>query len=161
MYGYNVSLRFVDKCWIKAKAQSRIDNREKHWQHWVHKTQDEDKSKQHNTICVWHHFSQTSTNNVIITWAFLQTTEGKNEPNIVIMRKMLNPLPSSFNLSSHNTYLVHISPRMVFSSVRFAQYVSRFVDHYPVVCSVFNDVRFIFNYICFVRDSCFISVICI
>ena len=45
MYGYNVSLRFVDKCWIKAKAQSRIDNREKHWQHWVHKTQDEDKSK--------------------------------------------------------------------------------------------------------------------
>ena len=30
-----------------------------HWQHWVHKIQDEDKqSKNHSTIFVGHHYAQ-------------------------------------------------------------------------------------------------------
>jgi hypothetical protein len=38
---------------------------QRHWQHWVHKTQEEnEQSKKHNTICVGHHFTQTNTNNV-------------------------------------------------------------------------------------------------
>ena len=39
---------------------------QRNWQHWAHKTQDEDKQskKQHNTICVGHHDTQTSINNV-------------------------------------------------------------------------------------------------
>ena len=42
-------------------------------------TQDEGKqNKNKNTICVWHHYAQTNTNNVNKTWAFLQTTEGKD-----------------------------------------------------------------------------------
>jgi hypothetical protein len=51
-------------------------------------TQDEDKQdKKQNTICVGHHYTQTNTNNVNKTWALLQTTGGKDEPNIVYMRK--------------------------------------------------------------------------
>jgi len=46
-------------------------------------TQDEEK---HNTICVGHHYMQTNTNNVIKAWAPLQTTEGKNKLNILILK---------------------------------------------------------------------------
>ena len=46
-------------------------------------TQDEDKKK-HKTICVGHHYTQTNTNNVNKTYALLQTTGGKDEPNIVL-----------------------------------------------------------------------------
>jgi hypothetical protein len=46
------------------------------------------KTKQkHNTICVGHHYVQTNRNNVNKTWAFLQTTRGKDEANIVFMQK--------------------------------------------------------------------------
>ena len=37
--------------------------------------------QKHNTICVGHHYAQTYTNNVNKTWALLQTTRGKDEPN--------------------------------------------------------------------------------
>jgi len=40
---------------------------QRNWQHWEHKTQDEDKqnkNKKHNTTCVGHHYTQTNTNNV-------------------------------------------------------------------------------------------------
>ena len=47
-------------------------------------TQDEEK---HNTKCVAHHHAQTNTNNVNKTWALIQTTEGKDEANILSMRK--------------------------------------------------------------------------
>jgi len=40
-------------------------------------------SKQkHNTICVCHNYTQTKTNNVNKIWTLLQTTGGKDEPNI-------------------------------------------------------------------------------
>ena len=35
--------------------------------------------RKHNTVCVGHHYSQASTNNVNKTWALLQTTGGKDE----------------------------------------------------------------------------------
>ena len=55
-----------------------------------HKTQDDDKqNKKHNTIGVGHHSTQANTNNINKTWAFLQTTGGKDETNIVCMRKSL------------------------------------------------------------------------
>ena len=39
------------------------------------------KTKQkHNTICVWHHYMQTNTNNVNKTWTLLQTTGCKDDP---------------------------------------------------------------------------------
>ena len=63
---------------------------QRNWQHWVHKTQDEDITKKtttHKTICVGHHYTQTNTNNVNKVCALLQTTGDKDEPNIVIMRK--------------------------------------------------------------------------
>jgi hypothetical protein len=56
-----------------------MDNSE-NWQHWVHRTQDEGK---HNRTCVEHHRTQTSTTNVNKTLVLLQTTGGKDEPNIV------------------------------------------------------------------------------
>ena len=52
----------------------------------IHKTQDEDKKKEKktHTICVGHYYAQTNTNNVNKTWALVQTTGGKDKPNIVI-----------------------------------------------------------------------------
>jgi len=38
-------------------------------------------------ICVGHHYAQTNINNVNKTYALLQTIGGKDEPNIVFMRK--------------------------------------------------------------------------
>jgi len=43
--------------------------------------------EKHNTICGGHYYAQTNTNNINWTWALLQTTGGKDEPNIVIMCK--------------------------------------------------------------------------
>jgi hypothetical protein len=44
--------------------------------------QDEQKTKQ-NTICIGHHYTQTNTNNINKALAILQTTSGKDKPNIV------------------------------------------------------------------------------
>jgi hypothetical protein len=41
------------------------------------------RKQKHNTICVGHHYAQTNTTNVNKTCTLLQTTEGKDEPNIV------------------------------------------------------------------------------
>ena len=38
--------------------------------------------KKQNTICVGHHYAQAYTNNLSKTWALLQTTGGKDKPNI-------------------------------------------------------------------------------
>ena len=43
--------------------------------------------QKHNTICVGHHYTQANTNNVNKTGALLQPNEGKEERNIVCMRK--------------------------------------------------------------------------
>ena len=44
--------------------------------------------QKHNTICIGHHYlGKKATNNVNKTWALLQTTGVKDEPNIVFMRK--------------------------------------------------------------------------
>ena len=75
----------------------------------MHKTQDENKRNEtqqnmcwtpaytrhkaktnktkHNTICVEHHYKQANTNNVDKTRVLLQTTGGKDDPNIGYMRK--------------------------------------------------------------------------
>ena len=45
-------------------------------------TQDEGKQNKKT-----HHYMQTNTNNVNKIWAHLQTTGGRDEPNIVFMRK--------------------------------------------------------------------------
>ena len=51
-------------------------------------TQHEEKqTKKHNTTCVGHHYVQANTNNVIKTRVPLQTTGGRDELNIVFMRK--------------------------------------------------------------------------
>ena len=47
------------------------------------------KQKQ-NTICVGHHYTQTITDNVNKTWVPLQTTGGKDEPNIVFTKNLEN-----------------------------------------------------------------------
>jgi len=49
--------------------------------------QDEEEPNKSTTICVGHHYRQTHTNKVDKTWALLQTTGGKDEPNIVFMWK--------------------------------------------------------------------------
>ena len=49
--------------------------------------QDEEKKSKNNTICLGHYHTQTSTNNANKTCTLLQTTGGKDEPNITFMRK--------------------------------------------------------------------------
>jgi hypothetical protein len=44
------------------------------------------KKKPHNTICVGHHYTQTNTNHVNKTGDLLQTTGGKDEPNIALCK---------------------------------------------------------------------------
>jgi hypothetical protein len=46
-------------------------------------------ANKHNVIKTWglYHYGQTNTNNVNKTWGLLQTPRGKNEPNIVFIRK--------------------------------------------------------------------------
>jgi hypothetical protein len=41
----------------------------------------------HNTMGDGHHYTQTNTNNVNKTLALLQTTGGKDKPNIIFMWK--------------------------------------------------------------------------
>ena len=48
---------------------------------------EERKNHTHNAICVRHHYTQTNTYNVNMTWALLQTTGGKDEPKIGFMPK--------------------------------------------------------------------------
>jgi hypothetical protein len=43
--------------------------------------------QRHNTVCVGHHYAQTNTNNVNKICFLLRTTGGKDEQNIVLMRK--------------------------------------------------------------------------
>jgi hypothetical protein len=46
------------------------------------------KTKQkYKAICIGHYYAETNTNNTNKTCALLQTTGGKDEPNIVFMRK--------------------------------------------------------------------------
>jgi len=51
-----------------------------------HKTK---KKKNHNKISVEHHYTQTNTNNVNTTLSLLQTTGGKEEPNIFIYAEIV------------------------------------------------------------------------
>ena len=55
--------------------------------------------KKPNTMCVGHHYPQAKTNNVNKTWALLQTAGGKDEQNIVCMRKSQH---GTQNVKSHN-----------------------------------------------------------
>ena len=50
-------------------------------------TQDEEEQHKNTTQYVEYHYTQTNTNNVNKTRTLLQTTGGKDEPNIVFMRK--------------------------------------------------------------------------
>ena len=43
--------------------------------------------QKYNIIYVGHQYARTNTNNVNTTWALLQTTGGKDEPSIVLLRK--------------------------------------------------------------------------
>ena len=58
-----------------------MDNPEKNWQPRVHKTKYKTKQK-HSTIWVGHHYLQTNINNLN------KATGGKDESNIVFMRKL-------------------------------------------------------------------------
>ena len=62
---------------------------QRNWQHRVHKTKKTKKKQKQkrNTICIGHHYAKTNTNNVNRTCTLLKTTGGKDDPNIVFIRK--------------------------------------------------------------------------
>jgi hypothetical protein len=57
------------------------------------------KTKQkHNTICVGHHYMQTNTYNVNKSLALLQTTGGKDKPNVVFVNHVKKSVRNSSNV---------------------------------------------------------------
>ena len=64
--------------------EHRSDNQkwktQRNWQLMVHKT----NKKSYNIICNENHYAQAYTNKVNMTRALLQTTGGKDQPNIVL-----------------------------------------------------------------------------
>jgi hypothetical protein len=67
------------------RGNQKIDNPDKlATYNRVHKT------KKNTTIFVEHHYAQAYTNNVNITQATLETTGGKDEPNIVFLCRNRN-----------------------------------------------------------------------
>ena len=61
------------------------------------------RNRIHTKICVEHHKMQKNTNNANKTRVLLQTTGGKDEPNIVSMRKPQRTLQhGTQNVKTHN-----------------------------------------------------------
>ena len=50
-----------------------------------YKTKTNKTKQNYNTIWIGHHYTKTNTNKVNKTWSLLQTTGGKDEPNIVFI----------------------------------------------------------------------------
>ena len=71
-----------------ANTKGAIKKRtiQRNWQHRLHLRRRKTKQK-HNTIDMEQHYAQANRNNVNKTCVLLQTTGGKDESNIVIMRK--------------------------------------------------------------------------
>jgi len=65
-------------------------------------TQDKDKQNKINSVCIWHQYAQTNTNNVNKTWALLQTTRGKDEHRFYVAIKTDIPTQNS---QRKDTYL--------------------------------------------------------
>jgi hypothetical protein len=105
-------------------------------QHRTHKTRK--TNQKHNTICVLHHYRQTNTNNVNKTWDLLQTTGGKDEPNIrkpwilwigpktkLYLRKRkfkpwwstITPISTKRTITSH-LYSLNVLPSIVLMTIK-------------------------------------------
>ena len=66
-------------------------------------TQNVEKQDKNTAQCVGHHYAQANTNNVNKTWALLQTTGGKDKPNIFFMWKSLRTSQhGTRNIKTHN-----------------------------------------------------------
>ena len=53
------------------------------------KKQKQKQKQKRNTICIGHHYAKTNTNNVNRTCTLIKTTGGKDDLNIVSIRKSL------------------------------------------------------------------------
>jgi hypothetical protein len=65
-YVWEGGLKFNSVDQINGRENRRVNQElaiQKNWQHWIHKTQDEDKQSKTTHMCL-HHYTQTSTNNV-------------------------------------------------------------------------------------------------
>jgi hypothetical protein len=68
-------------------TEGEIKNRQSRENGNIWHTKRRQAKQTHNTIYVGHHNVQINTNNINKTWTLLQPIGGKNEPNIVLMRK--------------------------------------------------------------------------
>ena len=78
---YSNSISSVEKA-----SNKRLENTEREIEFGYKKRRQTTQNKR-NTKCTGRHYAQTNTNNVNKTSALLQTTGGKDEPNIVCSRK--------------------------------------------------------------------------
>ena len=90
-------LYHTNKCQRIPKGQSKMENTEKL------ATQTKKKNPKHNTLCVVHHYTLTNTNNVNKKRVLLQTTGGKDKPNIDFIRKSKRTSKQGTpNVKTHN-----------------------------------------------------------
>ena len=72
---------------LLENTKGTIKNRQSRETGNIEHTRQRKTKQKHNTLCVGHHYAQANINNVNKTRALLHTTGGKDEPNIVFMRK--------------------------------------------------------------------------
>ena len=104
-------LYHTNKCQRIPKGQSKMENTEKlATQTKKKKTKTQHNmcctplySNKHNTTCVVHHYTLTNTNNVNKKRVLLQTTGGKDKPNIDFIRKSKRTSKQGTpNVKTHN-----------------------------------------------------------
>jgi hypothetical protein len=130
--------------WINVRENTERATIERNWQWCLHKTKK-------NTICVGHLYKPTNTNNVNKTWPLLQTTWGKDEPNIVFMNlaylglgihnsvicKKLKPQISNLVRTTHRQWHVNFLPINILFSLQFALHPDRALS--TLCSSVLNE----------------------
>jgi hypothetical protein len=96
--------RWLEQYYINVREYRRDHVRETGNIAYTRRRQTKQK---HNTICVGHHRSQTNTNNINKTWALLQTTGGKDDPNIILCEIVTDI--TSQNSERRDTILLKVS----------------------------------------------------
>ena len=75
----------LDSLWWSFTSISFLTNYDK--RQIIGQSRENNNTDEQNKTKTQHNYADTSTNNVNKTWALLQTTGGKDEPNIISMRK--------------------------------------------------------------------------
>ena len=92
--------QFVKYVKVKIREHRRGNQKwtiQRNWQHRVHNTKNNKTKTQHN-VCWTPHYVNNTNNVFKITWSLLQTTGGKDEPNIVFIAEIVTRKSGSHDI---------------------------------------------------------------